>query len=202
MKLILPCIALAACLLAGCYKHTECPAYSDTLLDNWFPYTDGAMYYFSSSAGQTDTMKIAPVYKSEGHVARWRAGRGETHCGIEANVQSYAGYDYPGWVHLFVVHQVSEPQTGETAIVYFKFKDVSAKLKATTELQTEIGGDYKVTALQNIPLNGITYNDVRLLEPVTNQVSVNTKIDKVFIARGKGVIGYRTYPAGEEYWVK
>lgn len=200
---LLPAFAIASCLLASCYQYTTCPAFDRSLVDAWFPYEEKKVHYFSAANGQTDTMVIGHVNQTSEYIIRHKGslfGTRRQQCEIFGTID--ADKSRATWLNMHIRHTIMDKYNNGVESVNLRFKGMDMKLQAG-DLQAPLDqASYRVTVLENMSLNDVSYEELRLIEPQNTDIAKSAGIDKLYIARGKGFIGYRTCPAKTEYWLK
>ncbi|MEZ5017983.1 MAG: hypothetical protein R2800_13070 [Flavipsychrobacter sp.] len=203
-------LLLAAC--TPCTKKVDCPAYSGHFLYAWFPYwEEGTSRYFNSTTG-TDTLTIDDVVEStpyqynEGTVKGW-GGDGEFTCDAYGIIQSRENAQHPQWLNLRITHHASFQKWQKQPQLEINLNDYNVVLTLDNDQPTGILNDsmnlYKLQyTTSTIDINGKSYTEAIVLTTENKETALQEKIDKLYIAKEHGLIGYRTYPDHKEYWLQ
>ncbi|MEZ5017984.1 MAG: hypothetical protein R2800_13075 [Flavipsychrobacter sp.] len=191
-----------------CTKRVDCHAFDGTLLYSWFPYNEKDKTFYFSDGNDTDTLIIDEIDNSTAYKLEYNSRYGEEkHCDIKGNIKSLAAPKFNGGIPLDITHYESDVD-----LMGFEYLEISFK-KSRFYLWPEDGGfkkaattsgfskEHSLTSFDVINLNNKTYNNVILVTLVQGSTTTYN-IDKVYIAKGQGVIGYRTYPDQKEYWLQ
>lgn len=214
-KLLLVAITGLCITTMSCTDTTNCPAFDGSTLYTWFPYQEGDIYYFSGSNGDMDTLVIGTMQKTDAYTvtqSRSPFKHAKEYCEISGTVTSAkdnAATPHPGWINMYVRHHISGNDQLDNNFMALSFDysknegGVYVQFNATNELATLFNsGMFDLTTYDHADLNNRSYNHVRLIEPNTEPYRSLCKMDKLYIARDMGVIGYRTYPDLVEYWLQ
>ena len=207
MKRILYVVAML--LATGCdpdgptiYRQ-DCPGYSDPFLAEWFPYEKGRSYYFAGSDGSRVTLTIDSTFRTPPFTIDEKLDGNDEGCYAEGMIYTRKKYDttQPEQAYFYIRHELSGvPGKNVVFLTFNKFSIVPV----TTN--SEISGlnwtDTSTHILSNAgtaTINGKVFNNVTTISVTDPGRAAYTGIDRLYIAKGIGVAGYRTYPAGVEY---
>lgn len=186
-----------------CTKHMECPAHDGTLLFSWFPYKVDNTYYFKDTAGDIDTLVIGSVDQTDAYEFDYKTGMNyrERFCEVKGTINSRSGKNYPGLLQFHVTH--FEEREYESNVLELSFYGSYLASVATEGTSiTDRGSSstaFNYQVFDQYELDGITYNDLFLISTKDTSKAAYQGVDKIYIVKEKGVIGYRTYPDGREY---
>lgn len=121
-----------------------------------------------------------------------------------ATIYSAPTANYPGRLGMSITHSIDDKDvTFDDPGLTITFDKMKIALVAETDIvSSRDSGQYKLISLQSVNAMGVSYHNVKLVEATSDSVAAKSKMDRLYIARGKGIIGFRTYPAGVEYWLK
>lgn len=194
--------------LTSCKKKVDCAAFDGTLLYSWFPYKEGETYYYSNSDGDRDTMIIADVSETGPHKIEYETGLNSKHkfCDIRGVITSQKDKNRAGLLSMFVQHVV-EGNDGTGNSIQFSFK--SAYLVTFGANGTDMGElvnqgtpSFEMERLPILTVNGKDFTDVLVISVTRDMIAESGKLDKIYIAKGHGFIGYRSYPDKKEFWIQ
>lgn len=206
------CYLVLILLVTGCstkqspvFNRINCPGYSNTFFAAWFPYAVGDIHYFSDTAGNTDTLIIDEVSYTVPYTINDKIGDNvQDVCSSEGFIGTKKEPKVPGKVRLLIIHYEEGPNGKDEGIIglnsySIKYKVSNNEISAIEQFNTN-GTQYSYEKLTTTKLNGKTYNDVFIVTTIDPTAAAGQGIDKFYFAKGQGVAGYRTYPAGAEYW--
>lgn len=192
---------------------TVCPAFDQTTLNTWFPYTTvGSTYIFASINGGVQTLTIRDFNQKSGLVEAPTTGfqSGMKYCSAEGYV--YSDTSTANSIILSLGH-VKEEFTGETA--YMNNNRITIIFQSGYYLplmveQNNITGIFSGDAFAKKAENsasittpmGKTYNNVLTISAIDSTSAQRDKYDRLHIAKGHGIIGYRSYEDQQEYWLQ
>lgn len=178
----------------GCEQTVVCPAYDDANFAGWFPYSEGQVMIFKNKSDQADTIIIGKIIKSKRTEHTERIGGKQYWCEQEIQVTSKSGYS-----KLSIMHSKGE-MTYNYINVVFKSLSVTANGIIDNGLDGKDRSKSWVPILNyNLDFDGKQYGVLQEIQ-VTDTSAVNTsKIDRLYIGKGYGIVGYRTYPE-KEIW--
>jgi len=160
-----------------------CPGFSDPFFDQWFPYQPGTSCYFKSNSGQTDTLNINSLYKSDPSTTGGGFESGS--CSTSADIESKDSTTSRP-LALSVQYSVSSD-----------FKHLSIRLNSFYAQASDLGDSGLVTTpfssvnasyLSSLQINGRTYYKVQILQTDTTESSPD--IYKIWLSSGNGIIAY------------
>lgn len=211
MKKLLNVLLVSTIVLAisSCEETEQCPAYNSTLLSTWFPYNEGQQYIFESKNGNTDTLVLGRLYTTDAHEATSRnapINGKKDYCHIKGSISWLrANKGKTDQLSMELTDYVSDKQMAGYQYFALGFESINVTFDYEPdlkELEMESTEHYNLTVYDDVNLNNINYKDVRLIELIDDELATYSTIDKVYFAKGKGFIGYRTYPEQEEFWLK
>lgn len=192
-------------VFSSCRQVEQCRAFDESLFNNWFPYETGVSYTFIGSDGEREVLVIDEKETTDAYEVDHGVSAGYTaQCEVQGSMWALKDKNKPDEFRLWVHH--SQYFAGiESEYVLLEFKDVPELLLDATG--NELGGKhergssmfeaYKPDVLE---ANGRTYPDVVEISITNQNEAGRSGYDKIYIARGAGIIGYRTYPHGREFW--
>ena len=181
-------------------------------MQEWFPYsTNNNVFYFSTGDGMRDTLMTNAIVERSQVVPEQSEGfeQWAEHCSVGSIISSITGAEHPHWLHMNLNHITRGLMEGER--MEFEFGAMSIVLyinggEFSGKLALESLGKYRYDKLDTLKANGREYYDVVMLSVVDLSVFEDQpepyQVDKVYIAEGKGIIGYRNYQQTKEYWVE
>lgn len=203
--LVLSSILYSSC--DPCTRRVNCPAFDGTFLFGWFPYgEEGKTFYFSDGTS-TDTLIIDQITQTEPYRIEYQTGYGKResdYCDISGSISSKVDDLHPGWLPVIIKHV-------ESNSIYYG--DVSVYITiGEYEMEFYLSGDdpydvrqrsiYTATKFDQVEVNGNNYDNVFIVTTVDPSVAAQQKIDKLYLAKGKGILGYRTYTDQKEHWLQ
>lgn len=208
--LVLSCILYSSC--APCTKRVDCPEYAGDYLYAWFPYWEVEKTFYFSDGTNRDTLIIDDVFESkpykynEGTVKGF-GGDGEFTCDAYGIIQARENKQHLGWLNLRVTHHASFQKGNHVPELEITLNNYNVVMKLEHEVPAWIVDDsihnYNINYSNGVQLiNGNTYKEVFIITTENTDTAIKEKIDKVYIAKGYGLIGYRTYPDFKEYWLQ
>lgn len=187
----------------ACDKTRTCPAFDGELLNAWFPYQAGVTYRFVSSDGRQEYFTIVEENYTQEHEIESRALGKETFCEIHGerstSIDTVTGDELP--FRLF--HTVESEKLHNTGIIEMTFRTMTGPMLMTNngEEFSPTGSriQYTVEHFDVWEVNGRNYTNIADFTFAEDDLE-KVGIDRLYIAKGTGIIGYRTYPGGREYW--
>ena len=179
----------------------NCPAFTDSNFDDWFPYKTDQKIIFRNSLQEKDTITIGAVFRSP---ASSRSGSfsGGTACAAIVSihsVESYNGqqnkfnitgdvYDYAKNFQLFLQNfYLYNMTTSDSGLVVNSADNPSNK-------------DFTFEYLRNTNFSNKVYSKLEIITSDTNLVKSN-RIYKIWLASKEGIIAYEEYPSRTR-WIK
>lgn len=203
--MILLGISLAMSLNSCSDKTESCPAFDNTFLNQWFPYTANQSIVFQSADSNVQNLTINRVEYTEPHTVGYGAYRQKQYCNVKGTItskQGTAGND----ITLLLTHVEQDEDNQDNNKLELRFNDMFVRFQLENGFNKVLQSDedimYSITAVTQADLNGAQYDNVRLVEAANETVAANNNMDKLYIAEGKGIIGFRVYPSKEEFWIR
>lgn len=209
------CVVCAAC---GRSETLYCPAFSDTAMFDWFPYNQhGAEYTFSDSNGNQEILQVKDITLSQYHNVQveytWTGAKVGGDTPKEQNECNIYGSVYVASANsqrvIMLGHDVATTNGMRT------YKDVMSISVANFSINFEWQNDngfapvareevYSLTKLESLSGNGFEYKNVHVGTVIdTGRMNeYKYRADKIYFVKGTGVVGYRSYPDGIEYWLE
>ena len=174
-----------------CSKKVNCPAFSDTVLVSWFPYTDNQLLIFFSSQGQADTLLLKNTGNSQPYVSTSMYSNG---CIAEKSFTSTEA-DSSGF--LFSANLQSSTNSSNTvfrsASIDIKGVLISTQVEDTGFMSVAINAlNASVQHLPAITLGNRTFSNVIVASLDTSSQKI-PNIYKVYFSKGQGLVGYSEY---------
>lgn len=202
-------LTIAACNM--CTKRLECPAYQGRFMYSWFPYNEvGKVIRFANSTGDIDSIVIANVTQSDAYVLTSSGRKPLDICEeVRGTITSVSDTGNPHLVYL-ELSETEEISRGEAyASRQFQFKLNSFRVFFKT-YEGELTGinynnaqAYQLEQMETGVVNGKTYDNVAIITITDSSTAAQQMIDKVYLGKGVGIIGYRTYPdTTTTYWLQ
>jgi|GEM_PF-3322905 len=199
---------LTAVLFAACDKKTNCPAFDDSVLKSWFPYETGVTYKFMNSDGRQEHFTITEEDYSEEHEIVNRFGGKKYYCDINGERKTLTNTVKQNEIPLRLHHVIEEDinksyATGNRQGIHFTFRTMSKAILLSEDdshlVLVSSNAQYKLDNFDVWEQNGRNYRNIADIT-ILDEEATKIGMDKIYIASGAGIIGYRTYPEGKEYW--
>lgn len=203
MKNLTLAALLFSVLAMSCYqdKQKDCPAYDPSFLFSWFPYdTVGSEYLFINDSGYREKIASNRVV-----------------CGTAYEVSERAACDVWGYIQLIskdrstkegdyvpvlnINHSNEGPRGIDVCNFNFGNFSVAFKVQNNDILDVLDSTSYQLEKHSNYTYHGKTYDKVVEVTYLLSSAKSNP-LDKVYIAKGHGLIGYRAYPSGVASWLE
>jgi hypothetical protein len=197
-------VLITGCNPDGVTLHTqECPGYDNGFFAQWFPYNTGDVYYFSDSSGARDTLAIDTVIRTAPYKIEEKPDGVNEACFSEGIIRSYNRYSSTraSRASLEIKHELNGGMGND--VVFISFNKLSIHAKITnydiTNLSWTDTAAHQMERAATVTVNGRTFNEVVIITTTDAGVAANDGVDKLYIAKGKGIVAYRKYPAGDVY---
>lgn len=197
-------LLICACLLNSCYTKYDCPGYPETSFFSWFPYSKGQRFIFKNSAGLADTLNIGKATKTEPYTGRSYKGKSDpdaTKCSAGANIVSS---DYTPSTRLIL--DISHTATAESTNIGFAFDRMIFACQNIADtgllMSTEPGAKLHAHTVFDLNVHGRIFPRVQVIETEDSAYATKSKKDKLYLAKGFGIVGYETYPEKEAWWIQ
>ena len=203
-KLITAFTIVTALCTASCKRDIHCPGFDSGLLDNWFPYEQGATYTFAANNGDEEWLKPQQVTFTQPYSIPQTPFKDVEHCEVDGRIYAVYNNANPGEVRLCLEHIVQDDR-GSSPHVSLIFRTLST---LTFDVNgNELGAfrtiaGYSAQRFEIWDVNGRQYNDIIEIKVTDDSEAQQRGMDRLYIARNAGIIGYRLYPSGTEYWLK
>lgn len=193
--------------ISACNKTRTCPAFDDSTLMTWFPYKTGVTYKFNSSDGRQEMFTIGQENYSQVHEIEKDRFLGKKYqCEINGERKTLTDSVMQEQIPLRLFHVVEHDiqnnyyiaginMTFRTMVKPIILGDGGDKLTLAGSYNSGYSSEnFDVWNVNNRNYRNIT--DITISGEEANKIGM----DKIYIAQGAGIIGYRTYPEGREYW--
>lgn len=186
----------------------QCPVFDETTLNTWFPYTNsGRTYTFANNTGGTQVLTIKSYSSSFRRTITPSVGfeQGIPYCLAEGYI--FSDTTAPNSISLYIAHLIERFDDGRLSNgILFQFNTfhyapmmVSDHTPTVSqESQWGIVSEQKPT----LTTPNHSYTDVLALTFTDSSRTAKAKADQLYIAKGYGIVGYRTYPDHKEYWLQ
>lgn len=195
-------IALNSCNKIGTKR---CPAYSGLNLYRWFPYnTVNKTLIFKTSTGEADTVIITSVNESPSKSNFSLNLDNGPYCEASVLIKAIPNTEQGSRKALEISsNQVyaKVPADDNFGITYRGMK-VYAMLNDTEFELRSFSGIMSISSISTLMFNGKLYENAVQVEYINHEKMGNAEIDELYIAKGVGIVGYRTYPDLKEYWLQ
>jgi hypothetical protein len=199
--------AISGCKICSCKKIT-CAAFTDAAFDKWAPYAEGELMVFKNQIGSTDTIRVSGLRKSDAYESTSGGGYG---CGkgCYTNGTVY-GTDMQG--SNFEKFSMNIDKSDPNGNNVQQIENVSLRLQKLFINAKSIGdtGLINATAFNEAPVQSKfrssaiilskNFNNVQTLLIDTGTYKVTGPF-KVYLAAGRGIVGWETYP-DKTVWVR
>lgn len=201
--LVLSSILYASC--DPCTRRVSCPAFDGTFLFGWFPYGELNKTFYFSDGIDTDTLIIDQITQTEPHRIEYTTGYHgrEEFCDIKGTTTSKTDAQRPDLINMRMEHVISDGEGYGGEYAELRFNSYFVQLDVYDyELTGVRGAKYTGTKFNIVEINGVNYENVLIVSTEDTAIAAQQKIDKMYFVKGKGILGYRTYPAQREYWLQ
>lgn len=201
--LVLSSILYASC--DPCTRRVSCPAFDGTFLFGWFPYGEQNKTFYFSDGIDTDTLIIDQITQTEPHRIEYRTGYSgkEEYCEINGSIASKVDDMHPGWLPVYIRHVISGQERYGSNYATITIGQYNIEMSISDDAPYDVyNGDYTVTKFDLVEINGTTYENAFIISTEDTDKASQQGIDKLYLVKGKGILGYRTYPAQREYWLQ
>lgn len=192
-------------IFTACRQEEVCNAFDPTLLNNWFPYQQGISYSFISSDGSREVLVIDEVDFTEKRVVDHGFSPGYTGtCDVHGKLIALTDKNKPDEMGMSLEHSqmFAGATSGYVALEFHNSANILLDAK-----ENDLGGKHErgrnffsTQVYSSMNANDRTYNDVIEISITNDEEAERAELDKIYISRGEGIIGYSTYPAGKEFW--
>jgi hypothetical protein len=192
---------------SACDKTRTCPAFDDSTLNTWFPYQTGVTYKFISSDGRQEMFTIEQEnYSQEHEIEKDRFLGKKYSCEINGERKTLTDSVMHEQVPLRLFHVVEHDiednyyiaginMTFRTMVKPIILGSGGDKLSLAGSYNNGYSSEhFDVWNVNNRNYRNIT--DITIADDEANKIGM----DRIYIAKDAGIIGYRTYPDGREYW--
>jgi len=198
-------LLIAVMSFTACRQREECKAFNETLFNNWFPYETGVSYSFVSTDGSREVLVIDEQDYTEAYTIDH--GTSPTYtgmCYVEGEMRALTDKNKPDEIGMKLHHsQVFAGAGSDYVLLEFRgSKDLLLNAKDNT-----LGGKHErgstifsTSELPTFQVNEKTYNTVIQITITNEDEAKRSGLRDIYIAKGQGILGYRTYPDGKEYW--
>lgn len=196
---------VASVALASCKRTLHCWAFDPVFFDRWFPYKEGDTRYFSNKDGGRDTLHIRELHQSPAYTIENRINGKKEDCNIHGTITSQADISHPGWLDMYIKYEddFNKTYNNERAIVELNNFVIDLDLTGTDIIKVfdrSDPGRFTLTNHGTIELDGQLYG--RTYEITMRDTAALEGIGKIYFSEGQGIVAYRTYPGGKDYFVE
>jgi hypothetical protein len=174
----------------------DCPAFRDSLYDQWFPYVKSQVLRFRNSTGIENTINLERVDKTPDYKYYVEGGGS---CAPKVTVRSAGTI---GFATGFLLEYSKGPNISGLSINLKSILITAREIKDTgIVLYQNTTTRFNMTRyFSTYALNGKSYSNVQI---ITRDTAADKTLDiyKVLIAKGTGILGYEEYPS-LELWLK
>lgn len=196
-------------LVSGCDldafnpRSEHCSGYNSSFLAGWFPYSIDETFYFTTGSGTRDTLLIDAISKTAPYSIKEALDGNDENCHAEAQINTFHKYDAnrPSNATIEIKHHLSGYLGIDVGSITYRRFTVRVKIISNeiSYILPSDSSDRSMEMVASVTLNGKTFNDVIIFSGTDTLGATYEGIDKLYIARSSGVVGYRTYPAGDIY---
>lgn len=189
----------------ACRQREDCPAFDETLFNNWFPYETGTHYSFISSDGRREALVIDEKDFTKAYsIDHGTKPTYTAKCDVHGEMRALTDKDKPDEMGMRLL-QSQVFAGGKSDYVTIEFRGSKQFLLNATE--NTLGGrhehgstQFSTQELHTFEANGMTYNTVIQITITDEDEAARCELKDIYIAKGQGIIGYRTFPEQREYW--
>lgn len=196
---------VASVSLASCKRTLHCWAFDPVFFDRWFPYQEGDTRYFSNKDGGRDTLHIRELHHSPAHTVEYMTNGKRKECDIHGTITSQSDTSHPGWLKMYIHYQddFNKIYNNEVVVVELNNLEVSLKLSGTDIVRVIDHSEparFTLANHGNIELNGKLYGNTYEITMI--DTAALEGIGKIYFSEGQGIVAYRSYPGGRDYFVE
>ncbi len=196
---------VASVAFASCKRTLHCWAFDPVFFDRWFPYKEGDTRYFSNNDGGRDTLHIQQPDYSPAHTVEYRINGKKEECDIYGTITSQSDKSHPGWLKMYIHYRddFNKTYNNEAVVVELNNFEVSLKLSGTDIVKVIDRSEpakFTLTNHGNIELNGKLYGNTYEITMIDTAALVG--IGKIYFSEGQGIVAYRSYPDGKDYFIE
>ena len=198
-------LVITAISLNACRQKEDCPAFDETLFNNWFPYETGVNYNFISSDGIREVLVIDEKDFTKAYsIDHGTKPTYTAKCDVHGEMRALTDKDKPDEMGMKLLQ--SQVFAGaKSDYVEIEFRGSKQFLLNATE--NTLGGrhergstQFSTLELPSLDVNGITYKAVIQITITDEDEAARCGLKDIYIAKGQGILGYRTFPEQREYW--
>lgn len=198
-------LVITAISFVACRQREDCRAFNETLFNNWFPYETGVSYGFVSSDGRRDVLVIDEKDYTQAHTIDHGAGLTYVaRCEVSGEMRALTEKGKPDEIGMRLLQ--SQVFAGaESDYVALEFR--GSKQFLLNAKDNELGGKhergstfYYAHELPSLDVAGKTYQNIVQIVVSDESEATRCGLKDIYIAKGQGILGYRTYPGYSEYW--
>lgn len=187
----------------ACDKTRTCPAFDDSTLKAWFPYETGVTYKFTSSDGRQEMFIIEQENYSQVHEVKKFVWGKKYYCEINGERKTVTDSVMQDVLPLKLFHVV-ETDFGHSDYVggiSMTFRTMPRAIVFSAGEKLSLAGNkgYSAEYFDVWNVNGRQYKNITDIT-IEGEEAEKIGMDKIYIGMNAGIIGYRTYPDGREYW--
>lgn len=196
---------IASVTLTSCKSKLHCWAFDPAFFDRWFPYNEGDTRLFSNKDGGRDTLHIQKRLQSPAYTIENSINGKREDCDIHGTITSQSDKSHPGWLQMYIRYQDDFNTTYTNEAAELRLNNFVASLDMSgTDIVNVIDRSTPpmlvLTNHRNIELNGKLYGNT--YEITITDTAALEGIGKIYLSEGQGIVAYRTYPGGEDYFVE
>lgn len=187
----------------SCYqdKKKDCPAFDPTFMFSWFPYdTVGSRFVFVNSNGDRD------IFASESVLCGTAYEISTKHpCDVWGYISMQKVGTQDSFMHTWMgIKYINEWGNVRNRCV-FSFGSFEVAINVENFDMAKIApgyDDYVYEQYSSYNFHNRDYNKVVVMTRKNMSDNALYLIDRVYFGKGYGVIGYRIYPSGMEFWLE
>lgn len=200
---------LSACNTVCSTKKVGCPGFSDPNFSTWFPYRANQTIIFKNQVGDSIKYAISDIDSSGRYdaIIGGLFGRSAKSCSTSIYINAMPdSITQSGFV---VQYYVDTPFSGQDVSKYLQIVAQNSSWNVGGVYKDSIGNvlnTYNSTSIAHTNYqvtlnNGLT---IDTLVTITNDTTLDhsSRFYKVFIQKGKGVIGFEKYPTHQQWFLQ
>lgn len=205
ITLYLVLLITIAISFTACRQREDCPAFDETLFNNWFPYEMGANYSFISSDGRREVLVIDEKDFTQAYsIDHGTRPTYTAMCDVHGEIRALTDKDKPDEMGMKLLQsQVFAGAKSDYVALEFRGSKqfLLNAIENTLRGRHERGStQFSTQELHSLEANGMTYNTIIQITITDEDEAARCGLKDVYIAKGQGILGYRTFPEQREYW--
>ncbi len=185
-----------------------CPSFDETTLNTWLPYTNtNKTFSFSNGQGHSETLKIksysSTFQRAKTATVGWEEGI--PYCLAEGYI--YSDTTIPNALSLYIAHLQERFDDGtyhnNMMLTFNTHLYVTINVESNTlNLRQPVAWQLEEKKLSQLTTPIRVYNEVIQVNVLDSAKATKANTDRLYIAKGYGIVGYRSYPEQREYWLQ